>query len=294
MGTNLVNNTGTNYTLYYNILNYFKTIMGNHPGVSTATMGDITKFDMTQFPDYPIANLLISDASFGTNVTNYNVQLTVADKIKNKNNESSGSHNVQIIPFFGVNDVVDIHANTFGIINDLTSFTQRGVTGFDIDGEIEVIPFEDQFNNGLAGWVANFTLTTHNDKNRCLFFLVNPSGSGYKIQDCENGDEYYAVLNMSGSIGQVFSSITNNSLGPNTYTKQYDWTYDGLRCFTILEAIEDFNDWNYVNLPILALPYENYVTCEYCDLWINPKVWSTTPAKWGEGTNVDFRKWIYD
>lgn len=287
MGTNLVNNTGTNYTLYYNILNYFKTIMSNHPGVSTATMGDISKFDTQQFPDYPIANLFISDASFGESTTNYNVQLTVADKIKNKNNESSGSHNVQIIPFFGVNDVVDIHANTFGIINDLTSFTQRGVTGFDIDGEIEVIPFEDQFNNGLAGWVANFTLTTHNDKNRCLFFLVNPSGSGYKIQECNTGNEYYAVLNTTGSVGQVFSSIRK----PNT--RPYDWTYNYLECFTIIEEIEDFWDWNYVNLPVLALPVENYVTCEQCELWINPKKWGTTPATWNNPPYAEFRQWQY-
>jgi len=287
MGTSLVNNTGTNYTLYYNILNYFKTIMSNHPGISAVSMGDITTLDTEQFPDYPLGNLLISDASFGLNTTNYNVQLIVADKIKNKNNESSGSHNIQIIPFYGTNDVVDIHANTFGILNDLTSYTQRGVTGFDIDGDIEVTPFEDRFNNGLAGWVANFTLTTHNDKNRCLFFLVNPSGSGYKIQECETGDEYYAVLNTTGSVGQVFSSIRK----PNT--RPYDWTYDYLECFTILEEIEDFQDWNYVNLPVLALPLENYVTCENCDLWINHKVWGTTPATWNNPPIAEFRQWQY-
>ena len=287
MGTSLVNNTGTNYTLYYNILNYFKTIMNNHPGVSTATMGDISKFDAQQFPDYPIANLFISDATFGQSTTNYNVQLTVADKIKNKNNESSGSHNVQIIPYFGVNDVVDIHNNTFGIINDLTSFTQRGVTGFDIDGEIEVIPFEDQFNNGLAGWVANFTLTTHNDKNRCLFFLVNPSGSGFKIRECATGEEYYAVTNLSASVGQVFSSITK----PNT--RPFDYTYDYLQCFEILEKVDDFWDWNYVNLPILALPVENYLTCDLCERWIHTKTWSSEPGTWGAPPLAEFRQWRY-
>jgi hypothetical protein len=254
----------------------------------------MSTFDTFQFPDYPLGNINIIDTTFGTNVTNYKVQLTVADKIKNRNNESSGSHNNQTIAFYGVNDEVDIHANTLAILNDLTAYTQRGVQGFDIDDDITCTPFSDQFNNGLAGWVSTFTLTTHNDKNRCLFFLVNPSGSGYLIQECVTGDEYYAVLNQSGSIGQVFSSVRTNNLGPNTYTKQYDWTYNGLECFTILETIDNFDDWNYVNLPILALPYEDYDTCNYCELWTNPKVWSTTPAKWGQGTDVDFRKWIYD
>ena len=126
------------------------------------------------------------------------------------------------------------------------------------------------------------------------FFLVNPSGSGYVIEECLTGKQYYAVLNQSGSVGQVISTIRTNTLGPNTYTKQYDWTYKGLECFTIKQPITDFNDWNYANLPILDLPFADYGDCPYCELWINPKIWSTTPAKWGEGPDVDFRKWIYD
>jgi len=167
----IVHNSGTNFSLYYNVLNYFKTIMSNHPSISEVTQGDITKIDVDQFPAYPIGNINITESNFGTNITNYTIELTVADKIKNKNNESSGSINAQTIPFYGVDDVVDIHANTLGIINDLTSYTQRGVQGFDINDDITCVAFAEEYNNGLAGWVATFTLTTHNDRNRCLFFF---------------------------------------------------------------------------------------------------------------------------
>jgi hypothetical protein len=170
MAQSLVNNAGVNYTLYYNILNYFKTIMNNHPGLSNVTYGDMPNMDNREFEFYPFGNLLITDTTFGTSTTNYTIQLTVADKIKNKNNLSDGRTNEQSIPFYGVDDMVDIHANTLGILNDLTAFTQRGVVGFDIDGDIECKPFAEQFNNGLAGWVATFNLTTHNNKDRCLFF----------------------------------------------------------------------------------------------------------------------------
>ena len=172
MSQQIVHNTGINYTLYYNILNYFRTILKNHPSIGVATYGDLTDFDTKEFPAYPVGNVLITNSEFGTNVTTYTVQLTVADKIKNKNNESSGSLNQQSIDYFkGVDDTIDIHNNTLGILNDLTSYTQRGVAGFEIDGEIGCVPFSDRFNNGLAGWVATFSLTTHNDKNRCLFFF---------------------------------------------------------------------------------------------------------------------------
>ncbi len=284
----IVHNSGTNFSLYYNVLNYFKTIMSNHPSISEVTQGDITKIDVDQFPAYPIGNINITESNFGTNITNYTIELTVADKIKNKNNESSGSINAQTIPFYGVDDVGDIHANTLGIINDLTSYTQRGVQGFDINDDITCVAFAEEYNNGLAGWVATFTLTTHNDRNRCLFFLINPSGSGYIIQDCDTGTQYRATLNGSGSVGQVFASKTtpNSSRDITTY---YDY-----KCYTIVDTFTNNDEYNFVNLPILALPYTDFENCAVCDLWTNPQVWGTTPQNWSSGPDVAYRVWQFD
>lgn len=284
----IVHNSGTNFSLYYNVLNYFKTIMSNHPSISEVTQGDITKIDVDQFPAYPIGNINITESNFGTNITNYTIELTVADKIKNKNNESSGSVNAQTIPFYGVDDVVDIHANTLGIINDLTSYTQRGVQGFDINDDITCVAFADEYNNGLAGWVATFTLTTHNDRNRCLFFLINPSGSGYIIQDCDSGTQYRATLNGSGSIGQIFATKTtpNSSRDITTY---YDY-----KCYTIVDTFTNNDEYNFVNLPIMALPYVDFESCAICDLWTNPQIWSTTPQNWSSGPDVAYRQWQFD
>lgn len=168
----IVENSGVNYTLYYNILNYFKTIMTNHPSLQLVTQGLIQDFDTREFPQYPLGNVSILSCEYLDTVTNWNIQLVVADKIKNKDNESTPSTNEQTIPFYGVDDTVDIHANTLGIINDLTSFTQRSVNGLDIPDIIINEPFEDRFNNGLAGWVSTFTVVVHNDRNRCLFPLL--------------------------------------------------------------------------------------------------------------------------
>lgn len=173
MSVAIQHNTGVNYTLLYNVLDYFQTIMTNHPAIGVVSYGTLDDFDTKEFPAYPIGNLSIVDTTFTENSTNYTIQLTVADKIKNKNNESSGSQNKQSIGYFsGVDDVIDIHNNTLGILNDLTSYTQRNVQGFEIDGDIVCTPFEERFNNGLAGWVASFVLTVHNNRDRCLFQLI--------------------------------------------------------------------------------------------------------------------------
>ena len=281
MATPIISNTGTNYTLYYNVVNYFRTIMSNHPSIAIATLGDIAEFDNKQFPAYPIGNLQILESDFGTSVTNFRVQLMIADKVKNKDNESKPINNEQTIPYYGVNDKIDIFANTLAILNDLTSYTQRGVQNFEINEDIICTPFADSFDNGLAGWTAEFTLTTHNDKNRCLFFLIVPNLQGFVIEDCLTSERYKAILDPSqypSVVGGVFSTLKSPGLSN---------TYGNLLCYTIVEPIED-DDWNFVNLPILQPGMIQ--TCQLCNLWINPKIWSTTPAAWS-GADAEFRTW---
>ena len=278
MANPIISNTGTNYSLYYNVINYFKTIMSNHPSIEVVTFGDAWDIGERQFPAYPMGNILILESDFGTNVTNYKVQLIVADKVKNKNNESNPTNNEQIIPLYGVDDKTDAWANTLAIINDLTSYTQRGVAGFEINDDIVCTPFAERFDNGLAGWQAEFTLTTHNDRNRCLFFLI-PVDQGFIIEECLTGDRYKAILDANDvPVGGVFNTLKSPGLSN---------TYGNLVCYTIVEPIES-DDWDLVNLPILQPgAIQN---CATCNLWINPKIWGTTPAAWS-GTDAEFRTW---
>jgi hypothetical protein len=175
MANNIVNNTGQNYSLYYNVLDFFGTIMQNHPSIGQVSQGDLYGIDDKEFPIYPLGNILITNVGFSINETILTCQLTIADKVKLKNNESSGSYNQMSVPYYDVDDTVDIHSNTLSILNDLTAFLQRGVQGFEINDRIDCVPFKDTFDNGLAGWVATFDLTSHNDRNRCLFDLYPQS-----------------------------------------------------------------------------------------------------------------------
>jgi hypothetical protein len=171
MGTPLVTNTNVNYTNYYNLVNFFAEFMANHPSIAQVSNEDIEEFDEREFPNYPVANVTIPGTRFTDNETLWDVQILIADKYKNKNNESNPTTNAQTIYFYQEEDKMDIWANLLAIANDLTSFVQRGVTGFDINGDIRCIQFHERFDSGLAGWVVTFTLSTHNNKNRCLFEL---------------------------------------------------------------------------------------------------------------------------
>ena len=288
----IVKNSAENFSLYYNTLNYFKTIMKNHPSIAKVTQGDIYNFDATEFPQYPIGNVLITNANFGVKTTDYQVQLIVADKSKIMRDDVTSNErtNKQIVPFDGTDDVVDIHANTLSILNDLTAYTQKSNYGMEINSDINCTPFADRFNNGLVGWSAEFTLTVHNDKNRCLFFLIIPDGSYFKVKDCETNELYNAVLETTGSVGQVFATQYVPDSKPNSYLR----SYDNIRCFEILEEVTNRDDYDFYNLPVLAIPYEDFGTCAECELWTNPKIWSTTPERWNNGAiDEAIREWQY-
>jgi hypothetical protein len=197
---------GTNYTLYYNVLNYLKKVMKNHPSINYVTQGDVFSIDTKEFPQYPLANVIITDATFDGKSTDYGVQIVVADKTKLKGNESSGSNNTQTIEFEGVDDTVDIHANTLAIINDILSYTDRKEEGFEVNGTVSCTAFKERFDNGLAGWSADFTLRVHNDRDFCLFDL-NPDDdvSAYKLENCDTSEPLFvtfknAIPDGSGSI----------------------------------------------------------------------------------------------
>ena len=193
---------GTNYTLYYNVLNYLKKVMKNHPSINFVTQGDVFSIDTTEFPQYPLGNVIITTATFVDKSTDYGVQIVVADKTKLKGNESSGSNNTQTIEFEGVDDTVDIHANTLSIINDILSYTDRKEEGFEIQGTTNCTAFKERFDNGLAGWSADFTLRVHNDRNICLFDL-NPSDNitALKVENCSTSDSFYVTLRESQPAG---------------------------------------------------------------------------------------------
>jgi len=161
----------SNFCVYYVMLNYWKTILKNHPSIGFVTHGDIFSTDVKEFPMYPLANIYVEDATMTPKTMTYRITLTLADKVKLINVDSISNTNKQIIPYEGIDDLDDIYSNTIGIINDVLAFSYQ-FDRFEI-GEIKCVPFIDEFDNGLAGWVTSFDVIVPNDCwNQCTFNLL--------------------------------------------------------------------------------------------------------------------------
>ena len=171
MAIPIVHNTNVNYTNYYNLLTTLGNYCANHPSITSVGNEDLADFDEREFPSYPVANINVLSTKFKETTTEWDVQILIADKYKEKDNDSEGRTNKMDVPFYGTDDKYDGWANTLAIMNDITSFIQRGVTNFDINDMVNCKQFHERFDSGLCGWTITFTLTTHNDKNRCIFDL---------------------------------------------------------------------------------------------------------------------------
>lgn len=234
----------TNYSLYYNVLDYFKTIMKNHPSINFVSQGDVFSVDTKEFPQYPLGNVLITNATFSDKSTDYQVQLIIADKTKLKGNESSGSFNELTNTFEGTDDTVDVHANTLSILNDLLSWTERKEEGFEITSAISCTAFKERFDNGLAGWTADFTLRVHNDRNICLFDLsLENLQSGYILKNCVTSEIKYITFADSVEIGDFLSANVDG----------------GPACFEVTGSTTR-NEWDILNLDVIDF-YDSCVDC---------------------------------
>jgi hypothetical protein len=167
----LLNET-SNYCVLYVFLEYWKTILKNHPSIGFVSQGDVFSTDIKEFPMYPLANVYIDELKIVPKTVTYSCVLTIADKTKLINVDSIDATNKQIIPYEGIDDLLDIYANTNGIINDVLAFTNN-FGQFEL-GEVTCIPFVDRFDNGLAGWVVSFDVTVPNSCFSYCTLNLNP------------------------------------------------------------------------------------------------------------------------
>lgn len=165
-------NGASNFCVYYVMMDYWKTILGNHPSIGFVSQGDIFSLDIKEFPQYPLANINVDSMDITDKIATYNFTLILADKPKTITPDSINNKNKQVIPYDGISDLQDIYANLMGIMNDVMAYTNN-FGQFEL-GNIKAVQFLDNFDNVLAGWVVNFDLSVPNNCFNYCTINLNP------------------------------------------------------------------------------------------------------------------------
>lgn len=133
----------------YTVLDKLKTILRANGITKTVTFGDITQVDLNKTTMFPLAHIVFGNVIFQERIMSASIRilcLDVVDVNKDKQTEDM---------MFGDDNLQDVLNTQLQVINDIQQEMRRGDSfsdNFQINSTVTAEPFQDNFENQLAGW----------------------------------------------------------------------------------------------------------------------------------------------
>ena len=146
---------------FYDITTKLKDTLEANSQVNVVTTGDVYDVDLNKQTIFPIAHIMINQASFEGQVVRMSLSLICMDLV----DETKENPRAQAEPFYGTSNVQDILNTQLAVINDLVQELRRGTLYtelYQLDGNPTCLPFTERFENLLAGWTATFDVLLAN------------------------------------------------------------------------------------------------------------------------------------
>jgi len=150
--------------------------------VNTVTMGDLFDVDLNKQTIFPLAHIIVTNATLTGNHWVFEFDLLCMDWVeetKNFYDEQADSTDKLAPPiitdemvFEGLDNTQNVLAEQLIVINRVIEMFRRGDyikqgTLFELLGDPSCQPFMDRFENKLAGWVCSFSIQTPNNMTIC-------------------------------------------------------------------------------------------------------------------------------
>jgi hypothetical protein len=179
---------------FNNAIDTLKQLGVEHQQITTTTTGDIWKIDMDNQTLFPLLHINPVNVTTGQSTLTYNFQLFVMDAVTEKGNWTEENlqsadylSNEQEVMSSCLQICVDIigmfrHSKWQTATTSLPAYPDPLVTDIDdpvyfTDGEYNLEPFQERFDNLLTGWVFSIGIEVQNDFQTCTIPVVdNPIG----------------------------------------------------------------------------------------------------------------------
>ena len=151
-------------TQVYDILDKVRDRLRDNPNVFSVTFGDISEVDLNKTTIFPLSHLTITNVTFERSVLNFTIQLLCLD-IVDYNKEKYDDD-----IFYGNTNLQDIYNTQLQVVNDIVQSVRRGSlfdSKIQIIGEPSATPFQDRYENELAGWGIEIQVSMINDISIC-------------------------------------------------------------------------------------------------------------------------------
>ena len=151
-------------TQVYDILDKVRDRLRDNPNVFTVTFGDISEVDLNKTTIFPLSHLTITNVTFERSVINFTIALMCVD-IVDYNKEKYDDD-----VFYGNTNLQDVYNTQLQVVNDIVQSVRRGSlfdSKIQIIGEPSATPFQDRYENELAGWGIEINVSMINDISIC-------------------------------------------------------------------------------------------------------------------------------
>jgi len=148
---------------FYILTQAIKDALLQDPNVNTVTEGDLFDVDLAKQTIFPLSHLIINSVTAQESVLRFNVSVLSMDIVDESKEPTTDV-------FRGNNNEQDVLNTQLAVLNLLVQRLRRAdlySTFYQLDGDANLEPFVDRFENKVAGWTATFDVFVKNDIEIC-------------------------------------------------------------------------------------------------------------------------------
>jgi hypothetical protein len=165
---------------FYSFTQFFANVCNAHPNITTFDLSDIRTLDTEKQTLFPYANLIVNNVAIDSGVMTYNVTFMVMDRVVEVEDVSVGKFNTIDKDYRGYSNVSDVWNTSLLTINDVVSYIYRNPSAYqyNVIGSSLATPFEERFQNLLAGWAIDMNIAVGNPNDMCVINLSDILAAG--------------------------------------------------------------------------------------------------------------------
>ena len=148
---------------FYDLIETINEELNSNDFVNTVTFGNIMDVDLAKQSIFPLSHVNIQDATFSDHTITFSMQVIAMDIVDESKEDKFDDDSK---PYQGLDNKQDVLNTQLTVINRLQSKLRRGDLNDDnyvLDSDATATMFEDRFENLMAGWALNLTISIPNN-----------------------------------------------------------------------------------------------------------------------------------
>tara|TARA_R110000803_G_scaffold63705_4_gene124410 strand:+ start:178 stop:633 length:456 start_codon:yes stop_codon:yes gene_type:complete len=148
---------------FFRVIDKIKEAVSAEPFNNEVTFGNIGDVDLSKQSLFPLSHITVNNATITENLVQHNMTIFFMDLVDINNAEDASS-------FLGNDNTQDILNTQLTLATRVLRVLQKADVyreQFEIEGSASCEPFEDRFENHLAGWAVTFTINTYDEMTYC-------------------------------------------------------------------------------------------------------------------------------